>query len=152
MRQRAWLTTTPDRREGEPEGGERLCRLDQLERDDMPVLVPPNAAPHLTEWLYDIGPTVDGAMGEAAFGWADMEAWQRLTGIALLPWEARILRRLSREFAAQRSRSRDPDCPPPYDGKSREEAVARRDRVTAQFARMMQTVQAQQAPDAKEKD
>ena len=115
------------------------------------MLSPPNAAPYLTDWLFEIGPTIAGAMGEAALGWADLAAWERLTGISLLPWEARILRQLSAEFAAMRSLAANPDCPPPYDGESREEIEVRRDRVSTQFAAMMEAVKVQQAPDPKEK-
>ncbi len=71
-------------------------------------------------------------MGEGPIGWADMAAWQSLTGIELDAWEARTIRRLSQAFVAQRHESEKPGCPSPCE----EPAEAVNDRVTAQFKAM----------------
>lgn len=90
--------------------------------------MPDNPAPHLVDWLFEIGP----ATGEHPIGFADLVAWQDITGVELDPWEARTLRRLSAEYLAQRHASRDPGAPPPYSAG----VQARRDLVAKQFATM----------------
>ena len=77
---------------------------------------PDNPAEYLTTWLFEIGPSVSGGMGEAPLDWSHIRAWQETMGVELLPWEARIIRRLSGDFVAQRAKSRKPDCPAPYTG------------------------------------
>tara|TARA_R110002072_G_scaffold38314_4_gene110916 strand:+ start:18670 stop:19011 length:342 start_codon:yes stop_codon:yes gene_type:complete len=101
------------------------------EREETPLL-PSNPANYLTDWLFEIGPTI----GEGLVGYQDMAAWQRISGVELMPWEARTLRRLSAEYSAERYRARKANCPPPYS----EQPAAVRDRVTEQFAAMMQAL------------
>lgn len=76
--------------------------------------MPPNPAPHIFDWLLDIGPAISGAMGDGPIEWRDMAAWEHHTGIELDPFEARTIRRLSRAYLAQRYDAKKPDCPPPY--------------------------------------
>lgn len=76
--------------------------------------LPDNLAPHLTEWLFEIGPTVPGGMGATVIGWRDLEAWQTIMGIELSPWEARLLRKLSGVYLMQAAASEKPECPAPY--------------------------------------
>jgi hypothetical protein len=52
-------------------------------------------------------------MGAAPIGWQDLIAWQSQTGIALQPWEARIIRQASREYVSQMAEAMKPECPPP---------------------------------------
>lgn len=91
--------------------------------------LPPNSVPYLTDWLFEIGPTVSGGMGPSPIGWRDMEAWQALTGVELLPWEAKLLRRLSYDFIAQMQDAKKMDCPDPWvpeqDTAANREAVSR---------------------------
>ena len=96
-----------------------------------PVL-PFNPAPHLTDWLIEIGPAAPG--GEDAIGYMEMAAWSRLTGIDLNPWEVRTLRRLSRSFVSQRAISRKPSCLEP---RLQADEVSARARVDEQFKAMM---------------
>ena len=90
--------------------------------------LPFNPTPYLIEWLFEIGPAIAGAMGSAAIGWQDIGAWQQITGIELLPWEARILRRLSQDFISQNHDAGKPECPAPWAALSddRREAVGRK--------------------------
>ena len=71
------------------------------ERGEIPAL-PDNPAPHLTEWFFELGPTVAVGMGEGPIGWQDMFAWSGLTGIELDPWEAQTLRRMSQGYLSNR--------------------------------------------------
>ena len=108
-----------------------------MQKRDLPILLPPNPAEHVTDWLLEIGPTSISGMGEAPVSWETIDAWQRLTGIELDPWEARTIRRLSSAYVGQRYEARKPNCPPPYNGAD-ESVVAKRDTVTAQFKAFMQ--------------
>lgn len=92
------------------------------------IFWPPNPAPHLTDWLLEIGPTTSGSMGEAAIGWQDLTAWERITGIELEPFEAKTIRRLSQVFISARYEAKKPDCPIPYAGL-REEIISQRENV-----------------------
>lgn len=71
-------------------------------------------------------------MGEGPIDWREVEAWQALTLIDLLPWEARAIRQMSAAFVSQRYDARKPDCPAPYNGAAKE-VVDGRDRVADQF-------------------
>lgn len=77
-------------------------------------MLPPNPAPYLSDWLMELGPTAPGAMTQTAVSWRDIAAWQELTGVALLPWEAVLLRELSGAFASELHRAEDPACPAPW--------------------------------------
>lgn len=91
---------------------------------DVPIL-PPNPAPYLSDWLFEIGPTVAAGMGEGRLGWRDLAAWQEISGIELMPWEARLLRRLSGEYADERHEAKKNDRLAPYGG-NRDDIAARR--------------------------
>lgn len=92
---------------------------------------PPNPAPYLTDWLFEIGPMTGGDV----IGWLDLTAWQRITGIELTPWEARLIRRLSGEYALECLAARKPDRLMPYSG-ARDEIAARREALAAKVAAM----------------
>lgn len=92
--------------------------------------LPPNPAPYLSDWLFEIGPSVPAGMGAGPIGWRDMEAWQSVVGVALLPWEGRLLRRLSAEFLDQSQKAKSIECPAPWapdrDDTLNREAVGRK--------------------------
>lgn len=110
----AWLNAAPrpdNHRSGDPEPPTRIA---EMAAADMAPPIPPNSLKYLTDWLFEIGPCVAAGMGAGAIGWRDLAAWQDLTGIELMPWEARLLRTLSRAFVDQSWRSEKPDCPAPW--------------------------------------
>lgn len=74
----------------------------------------------MTDWLFEIGPTVATMAGAERIGWRDLAAWQEISGIELLPVEARLLRRLSAEYADERHEAKAPDRPPPYGGEKQD--------------------------------
>lgn len=71
-------------------------------------------APYLIEYLYDVGPTLSSGAGPIPLTEQEIAAWQTNTGIDLLPWESRVLKRLSREFLSQMHASEKRDCPAPW--------------------------------------
>lgn len=93
-------------------------RLQQMRDDGTAVRMPPVPAEvrHLLEQFLEVGPAMHTAMGTAPLSFAELGAWQRATAIELLPWEARLLRRLSAEYVAQYSASDSPDAPAPWSG------------------------------------
>lgn len=91
-----------------------IKRADRLKADGITLVLPPNPAPYLSDWLMELGPTAPGAMSHTAISWRDIAAWQELTGVQLLPWEAVLLRALSAAFANEMHRAEDPACPPPW--------------------------------------
>lgn len=82
------------------------------ERDETPNL-PPNPAPYLIEWLFEIGPTTGGGVTETALGYRDLAAWQSVTGIDLTPWEGATLRKMSQAYLGERLAATDPTRPAP---------------------------------------
>lgn len=62
-------------------------------------------------------------MGQAPLTFVEIDAWQRVTGICLDPWESLDIRQLSVEWCAQADRSSDPECPAPYAGEARPEEL-----------------------------
>jgi hypothetical protein len=100
------------------------------DRGETPLL-PGNPAPYLTGWLFDVGPSSSGSMGEGAIGYQDLAAWQSISGVKLLPWEARTLRRLSADYLVQRQKSEEMACTAPFTGEV-DDILANRDRVAKQ--------------------
>lgn len=105
----------------------------RFEADGLAVEMPENPAPYLTDWLMDVGPTINGPMGQSPVGWSDLTHWQGFLGIELTPWEARTLCTLSRDFLDQMNKSRDLNCPAPFV----ENPLANDEAVAEQFKRML---------------
>lgn len=76
--------------------------------------MPPNPAPYLTNWLFEIGPTMAVGMGEDRLSLRCIADELGAIGVKPLPWEIRLLRRLSGDFLTSRELAKRPDCPPPY--------------------------------------
>lgn len=78
-------------------------------------LPPLTAGAHLIEILFEIGPVRYLGMGGAvSIDEQDVHAWQCNQGVALNPWENRVIRRLSRDYAYMLGQASDVNCPPPY--------------------------------------
>ena len=114
------------------------------DRDETPIW-PHNPAPFLTDWLFEIGPTKAGAMGEVSISWSDLTSWQSITGIELEPWEGRLLCRLSGVFAEERYLARKRDRQIPWSGI---EALPKlvQDKVQSQFAALAAAFGPKKAP------
>ena len=115
----------PDAGDKKISGDARKSRLETLRdawvkaekgrhSDDYAPDMPPIDARYLIDYLYEVGPTVGGPMGECPLTHAELRAWQDNVGIEVQPWEARFLRRLSIEYLTQAQAATKPQCPPPY--------------------------------------
>lgn len=76
--------------------------------------MPPVSAPHIVEWLLDIGLTQAAGMGSVPLSWTEIVAWQQATSVTLAPWEARLIRRLSAAYLAESRAAESETCPPPW--------------------------------------
>lgn len=106
--------------------------------------LPPNPAPYLIDWLFEIGPSVAVGMGEGPLGWGDLAHWQALSGVALNAWEARTLRRLSGDWLGERHRAEKDDAPAP--ALRREDVEANRDAVSAKLERAFDALELSRRP------
>ncbi len=87
--------------------------------------MPPNPAPHLTDWLIELGITEAAGMGAVPISWREMDAWVARTKVSPEPWEARLLRRLSSAYLAESREAESEFRPPPWhDGVTMQERVA----------------------------
>lgn len=136
VRQLAWYHATPKpdprSKRGQGERDEpQLSRIEQYKRRKLIPRMPPNPAPHFTDWLIEIGLTEAAGMGSAPISWSTIDAWQRRTGVPITPWEARLLRRLSMAYHAEGRLAEAETCPPPWrntitaDERAIEEAALR---------------------------
>lgn len=76
---------------------------------------PIDCGDHLLKYLWQRGPTMAGAMGQAALTDVDLAAFQENTGIDLSEWEVTTLIRLSREYLGESNAATKPDRKPPFD-------------------------------------
>jgi len=76
--------------------------------------LPPCDLGYLIAVLFDLGPVKAGAMGPIEVDEERLQAWQSNTGIELLPWESRMLKRLSRDYLSEAHKAASPKCPPPW--------------------------------------
>lgn len=73
----------------------------------------------LIDWLWEAGPTSPGGMGAAAVTWGELREWADSTGIDPLPWQLRIMRRLSQDFVNESHAATKADAKEPWDTQER---------------------------------
>jgi hypothetical protein len=95
--------------------------------------MPPNPMPHVIGRLIEIGLVGSTGMGSAPLTWLEIDAWQRLSGVQLGPWEARLIRALSTAYIAEGRKAESENCPPPW----RAEVTQRELDVAEQRLRMV---------------
>jgi hypothetical protein len=117
----AWLQATPkpDPRSRRAKFVEEspaplLSRIEKMKRDKIVPPMPPNPAPHITDRLIEIGLTQAAGMGAVPLSWLEINAWCERTAVDLEPWEARLIRRLSAAYLAERRKADVETCPPPW--------------------------------------
>lgn len=131
IQQVAWLNAKPDQITAKGKKSGEITRLNRLKAEKLEPDLPPNPMPHLTGWLFEIGPTGSNGMGPVPLSWQEIAAWEHLTGNELDAWEAKTLRALSAEFVSKMNEAKDPAMPAPY---ASPEAIARnRDAVGRQI-------------------
>lgn len=77
----------------------------------MPAL---DGGAYLLGYLFEIGPAMSGPAGPCEISHEEICCWQDLTGIDLQAWEARTLRRLSREYVDEMNRATSRDAAAPW--------------------------------------
>ena len=87
-----------------------------------PTYPPITSCDYMIGYLFEAGPVMSDTMGSAPLSNMEIRAWQDNTGASLTPWEARLLRSLSREYLCSSQAAETPSCPPPWgdsdDGKN----------------------------------
>ena len=116
------MGAVPDRPEGDKSKKPMLSRAEQLKREhnkrgewwyepDAPEV---SSGRYLIDYLFDVGPCMEGAMGAVSLSYQEILAWQINLGLRLAPWEVRMLKTLSREFVSMSNDARDIDCEAPW--------------------------------------
>lgn len=78
-------------------------------------LPPVHAGHYLIAMLFEAGPVKSMPMSSpVAIDEIDLLAYQANRDIALSPWEAEVIRELSREYAAMLAEASEANCPAPY--------------------------------------
>lgn len=116
VRQQAWLHAiprAPDKRR-KPKEGSRLWKLQEQGREPK---LPEVACSYLLDCFFEVGPAQSGGMGQAPLSFQEIDAWSRLTGRSVSPFEALTLRRMSMAWVAESARAEDPDASPPWAGE-----------------------------------
>ena len=75
-------------------------------------------------------------MVDAALGYRDLAAWQSVTGLELMPWEAAALRKMSQSYLAERLAATDAARPAPFSITRVEAREAVDDRIRAMFGNL----------------
>ena len=132
---------SPKKSKASPDDPPSVTRREKLLADgaDLPALDPGPAA-YLLEFLYELGPMHFSSMGEVPIGYEQIDAWERVTGVDLSPWEASTLRKLSIAYAVEKSAGANPLAAAPggvYE--SPEDAVERRERVSQGLAQQLRS-------------
>lgn len=109
MRHLAWLHAEPQSPDKEPVSRLQAMRSARKDEAYMPA-VPTVRARHLLEYLFEVGPLVNGK----AVSFEELKAWQDLTGATLQPWEMLALRRLSSDYMSELYAGRDPKRKSPW--------------------------------------
>lgn len=84
-----------------------------MQKEGLLVFLPDTPADFLLPIFLDVGPTMPSGMGPLPLTYSELDAWSRLTGSILEPWEARALVGMSREYAAFSVKAERADCPSP---------------------------------------
>lgn len=120
VRHCAWLNAVPEESgSDQPTKKKPVTRREALRKElkmaeTEELEMPPCDAQFLVGYLFEIGPTQGGGMGDAPLSHTEIEAFQRNTGIELDAWGARTLRRMSADYLAESQRAVAEDCPAPW--------------------------------------
>ena len=119
VRHAAWLNAAVERPKNDKSNAPLQSRLERLRinlKDDdyHPELPPIDGAAYLLGYLFEIGPTMAGGAGAAPITHLEIAAWESLSGVELMPWEARFLRRLSFEYLGESHKAEKPDRKAPW--------------------------------------
>lgn len=89
-------------------------RREQADDDYVPDMPPLGGMNDLIKYLYEMGPVVAAGSGAGPVTFSEILAWCQLTGVALQPWEARLIRRLSAEYLSESHKAEKRDAQAPW--------------------------------------
>ena len=69
---------------------------------------------HLTEWLLEVGPIMQGGMGPVALSHSEIRSWAANVGLKFEGDEAMWLQKMSAAYAGEISESNGNDTPQPF--------------------------------------
>jgi hypothetical protein len=72
---------------------------------------------YILSWFNDVGEAQFTDSGLKPLSWAEIKAWQDLSGTSLDYWEAQLLRNMSLSYIAQYNSSQAEVCAPPWDSR-----------------------------------
>lgn len=118
----AWLNAVPkpdpDSARGKnPATHSKLSRLEEAKRRKITPKWPPNPAPHIIDRLIEMGLTEAAGMSAVPLTWREIVAWQEGTWVRLPPWEARLMRTLSKAYLAESRLAESENHPAPWHPK-----------------------------------
>jgi hypothetical protein len=114
VRHSAWLNTAPDHPDKD-KGKKHKSRRATLEKKyGKPLAMPECGAQYIAAYLFDIGPTLHGEMGEYPLTHGELHAWMSNTGIELNVWESQTLRRMSVEYLSAQQAATSTTALPPW--------------------------------------
>lgn len=102
----AWLHTS----DSEADKKKKATRADKFGRM---ITMPEIDYTHLIDVLWEAGPGINTGYGLSVMPWQEIEAFCRLSGVALSHWEARLLRRMSRIYCSGLNRFDGVQCDAP---------------------------------------
>jgi len=91
-----------------------LSRLEKYQREDAEPPPPPPLGEfgYLINWLFEVGPIINGGMGQSPLSFQEIKAWNDLMGINLTGNEAIILHKLSSVYLSEyQHRELNRSCP-----------------------------------------
>ncbi|MCU6454354.1 hypothetical protein LPN01_09705 [Sphingomonas sp. A2-49] len=124
----AWLNGVPkpdpDSARGKSQAAQpTMTRLEDAKRRKITPPMPPNPAPHIVDRLVEMGITEAAGMGAVALSWREIVAWQEGTWVRLAPWEARLIRDLSKAYLAESRIADSENCPAPWHSGPTRQAI-----------------------------
>ena len=110
-----WLHAAPKSKAGINKTDEEpVSRLSFYAKNDVEVFYPPCGMMYMVNYLFSAGPTMPSPMGSTPLTHQEIQAWQHNMGIDLCPWEANVLREISRQYLSELLQSDKHDSPPPW--------------------------------------
>lgn len=104
---------------GAHEEGAKVSRADMLRRYGYPVPMPDPPDVEVVGLALDIGLAASGPMGAIPLPSVEIDAWARLMGLELSPWEFRALRIMSRAYISGMHATEAP-----WDGRTVRQSLA----------------------------
>jgi hypothetical protein len=78
-------------------------------------LPPVDGAYYLIDYLMELGPANSNGMGLSPVSYSEIRDYSEITNTHLTPWDAHMLRHLSRVYVGQYNLSKEINTPAPYE-------------------------------------